>query len=391
MTLAVVGQQQSGLSRGGDIRRLTTLAIAGLPAMFDRGRNLFCYRVQHNGRRLVMEGVSHRYTIMTLLGLQEFTKSGGTHPFDTEAILASLTADMTWVKGIGDLGLLLWLVASVFPHHIQRLRPVLDPDTALKRYPARNGTMEWAWFLTGCAQLAISSGGAPPDASAAAGMAYEKLVANQGECGAFGHQSRLSSLSGILRGHVGSFADQVYPILAMTHMARAYNVTEPLVRAEACANVICKAQGDLGQWWWHYHSENGKVIGRYPVYSVHQHGMGPMALFALQEVSNRDYSESIYRGLGWINRTNELDTDLRDSAEQLVWRCILPRKLLTVVEDLAGLSGLNSAKIGPGKLTILRECRPYELGWLLYALAGRERTQDRSVPSADRPACSRES
>jgi hypothetical protein len=202
--------------------------------------------------------------------------------------------------------------------------------------------------------------------------AYRELVANQGISGAFRHQSSQGTVTGWLRGRVGTFADQVYPIYALSRMAQAYGMNEPLSRALNCADVICGAQGPLGQWWWHYDSEKGSVLGRYPVYSVHQHAMGPMALLALQEVSKRDYSDAIYHGLEWIEHKNELGCDMKDEAAKLVWRCIRPTpQLLTYTEDAAAFLGVRSWQIGRFNLTVLRECRPYELGWLLYAFAGR--------------------
>jgi hypothetical protein len=355
-------------------RHLVTLASAGLPAMLDDERGLFCMRLRSSGTGLVREGISHRYTIMTLLGLHELVKLGEPQPFDMEAIFSALTSSTDWITNIGDLGLLTWLVASVFPHHLGRFSSLLNPKFALGRYSNGNqATMELAWFLTGCAQLTLVGEGNRSHTAAVARIAFEKLVENQGASGAFGHGCSKNSLAGLVRGNVGSFADQVYPIIAFSHMAKAYGMDEPLARAAACADVICNAQGKLGQWWWHYDSKTGKVLSRYPVYSVHQHAMGPMALFALAGVSGRDYSEPIYRGLSWISRSNELGIDLKDETAQLVWRCIRPASnFLMRVEDLAGLSGLQAIPIGPRNLTTLHECRPYELGWLLYAFAGRD-------------------
>ena len=198
--------------------------------------------------------------------------------------------------------------------------------------------------LGGRSHVAIAAKGELPDNTDIAMAAYRELVTNQGPSGGFGHQSREGTLKGWLRGRVGTFADQAYPIYALSRMAQAYDMDESLSRALRCADVICSAQGSLGQWWWHYDSEKGSVLGRYPVYSVHQHAMGPMALFALQDVSKRDYSEPIYRGLEWIEHKNELGCDMRDGEAKLVWRCIRPTPpLLTYTEDAAAFLG-----IGPG-------------------------------------------
>ncbi len=355
-----------------NIRDLSSLAAAGLPAMFDAAQSLFCFRVRQVGATLTREGISHRYTMMTLLGMHRQMGHGAAVPIDTESVFQSLTAKTDWIENIGDVGLLLWLSAEAFPQYLERLYRVLDPGSALERYQSRRETMHLAWFLAGCSHVAMAAKSELPNTIDTALAAYRELVANQGISGAFRHQSSQGTVTGWLRGRVGTFADQVYPIYALSRMAQAYGMNEPLSRALNCADVICGAQGPLGQWWWHYDSEKGSVLGRYPVYSVHQHAMGPMALLALQEVSKRDYSDAIYHGLEWIEHKNELGCDMKDEAAKLVWRCIRPTpQLLTYTEDAAAFLGVRSWQIGRFNLTVLRECRPYELGWLLYAFAGR--------------------
>ena len=48
----------------------------------------------------------------------------------------------------------------------------------------------------------------------------------------------------------------------------------------------------MGEWPWHYDSVTGRVVSRYPVFSVHQHAMGPMMLFAASEATGVDFSRS---------------------------------------------------------------------------------------------------
>src|SRR5262249_20345113 len=140
-----------------------------------------------------------------------------------------------------------------------------------------------------------------------------------------GHLGRSVSWSGWLRGSIGSFADQVYPIYAMTRLAQACDTQEPLARALDCAHAICHAQGPLGQWWWHYHARRGHVVRRYPVFTVHQDGMAPMALFALGQATGQNFSRHIYKGLQWDFGNNELAQDMRDESTNLIWRSIFPK------------------------------------------------------------------
>src|SRR5262249_50074264 len=146
----------------------------------------------------------------------------------------------------------------------------------------------------------------------------------------FGHLARRGTVTGLFRGAVGSFADQVYPIYAFSKCSIAFGNESARNAAIECASAIGKAQGPLGQWWWHYDASSGQVVQRYPVYSVHQHAMGPMALIALKTAAQRNFSEAIFKGLNWIFGANELHTSMCDDDSSVIWRAIQPRSKLTL-------------------------------------------------------------
>jgi hypothetical protein len=204
------------------------------------------------------------------------------------------------------------------------------------------------------------------DLESLARATYRLVRANQGPYGLFGHMAKWHSMAGVVRGRVGSFADQVYPTLAMAHFARTFGHEEACESALRCARAICSLQGSLGQWWWHYDSVTGRVVEHYPVYSVHQHGMAPMALLALPETCAADFDTHIQNGLRWIGGANELGLDLQDSDAGVAWRCI---QMVKPNPYAAGIRALMRKGSSSGPLQILYECRPYELGWLLYAFA----------------------
>ena len=84
-----------------------------------------------------------------------------------------------------------------------------------------------------------------------------------------------------LRGHVSCFADFVYPIQALSYYHQATRDARAAEVAISCAERMCQMQGPEGQWWWHFDIRAGRLVEGYPVYSVHQDSMAPMALFAL--------------------------------------------------------------------------------------------------------------
>lgn len=351
---------------------LCALALRGLVPMFDHDRALFCHRLVRANQGVVRIGLSERYTIMTLLGLRKYELAGRRVPFDTNAMYHSFIRNTSWIRSIGDLGLQIWLTATFEPGQLVVRFPSKSLKEALCRYPdARRGaTMELSWYLSGLAHAGLACPALIPDLRDAAVVAYNRLVQNQGESGLFGHLNTNKSVGGIIRGRIGSFADQIYPVYAFSKLTQCFQMEEPLHYAVKCASTLCKTQGPLGQWWWLYESRTGKVMSRYPVYSVHQQGMAPMGFLALERVSGLNFNEPIDRGLAWIYGKNELQTDLRDHLQNVIWRCIRHKnggqKFVTVFRNSIGLPSENSSV---QDLEILFEDWPYELGWLLYAFS----------------------
>lgn len=374
MTNRQIAQIGSGCPTNLDVGQLCELAAKGLVPMLDSEHQLFCYRFNQVQNRLVREGLSHRYTIMALLGLQQHEAAGFHSPIEFRRLSNKLLQDTAWINNIGDVGLLIWLCASVSPERLKETCSRLDLPTALARFPEAREvrTTELAWFLSGLSHALLSSSTQLSGLTDSAMSTFRLLKENQGKQGIFGHLATNKSLAGVMRGQIGSFADQVYPIYALTRFAQACDTPEALEMAQVCADAICRVQGPLGQWWWHYDSSTGKVVEKYPVYSVHQDGMAPLALFALEDATGLDFSESIYRGLNWITGRNELHYDLRDASAGVIWRSLCQgHKYKIFLSRALGFLGSSENDACADDLKVLFECRPYHLGWLLYAFSGR--------------------
>lgn len=355
--------------------QLVALALKGLGSMYDPEKGLFCHRLQKTPKGLVRTGISHRYTMMALIGLLRVRAAGLQSPIDIDATIDRLFEDTTWLDNVGDLGLMLWLCAATSRQRLDQFCSVFDLTGALKRFrdARRRLTMELSWFLTGLAHACKERESA--DLEALAKETYELVQGNQGHHGLFGHMAKWRSLAGVVRGHIGSFADQVYPIVAMAWYSQVFDLQGARDSALRCANAICRLQGPLGQWWWHYDSVTGRVVEHYPVYSVHQHGMAPMALLVLQEIFGADFEAPILNGLRWISGENELHQDLEDKDDGVAWRCVKPARSISYAATIQALLGKEPSR---GSLHVLYECRPYELGWLLYAFANQNGASQRT-------------
>jgi hypothetical protein len=97
------------------IQELNSLAVKGLMPMLDPENQLFCERLKRTRQGMKREGLSPRYTLMTLMGLRKGEEFGLRNPFDSKSILEGLLNNTTWLENLGDLGLLLWICALMAP------------------------------------------------------------------------------------------------------------------------------------------------------------------------------------------------------------------------------------------------------------------------------------
>jgi hypothetical protein len=348
---------------------LVTAACRALPAMYQPDRQTFVQTVRPNGTSgLRQEGENLRYAAIVALGAawldvrrQRDVLAGATAA-DLAAVVARRGADEA---DLGAAALAAWARAEVGGDAPGALFGRLV--RAVRRSDALP-TIDYAWTLT--ALLAARHIG---DFGAAAEQAAERLLAAQGPSGIFPHALPPETLNRF-RAHVGSYADQVYPIQALARYHVATGDPRALDAANRCAARIVDLQGRSGQWWWHYDVRTGTVVEDYPIYSVHQHAMGPMTLFDLLDAGGQDHRQAIGLGVSWLRHHPETDQTLLDDHTGAIWRKIgrrEPRKLVrsvrsatTAMHPGSRLSWLDQI-FAPGRIDY--ECRPYELGWLLYA------------------------
>ena len=351
-------------------QNIIELAVRGLENMYVPEKNLFCTRAKRTEQGVLKEGLSYRYTVISTLGLHQYETQGGKSPINIQVTLSFLIKRASEICYIGDLGLLLWLCALAFPEQLPQLYSYINQDNVLVRYrdAYKGQTTELAWFLAGLSHAVLACNPAPIMLKRLAAETYKLLLKNYGDKGIFGHMHK-NTINGLTRARIGSFADQIYPIYAFSIFANAFNNEEASNIALECANAICRLQGPLGQWWWHYDAFTGEVIGQYPVYATHQDGMAPMALFTIGEITGQDFSHSIYRGLEWINRKNELDFEFIDTSRNVIWRSIYKSKHKIPSDEILALLRINNRNTDRRRLKINWECRPYHLGWILYAFS----------------------
>lgn len=318
------------------------------------------------GWTLRTAGRSVRYAAIVALGLlrvgepEQRTVLGGQTAAD---LVGQLAKRLDEVSNTGDVALICWAAAeaghSELPHALARLGQ-------LDRGQAPLDVVSASWVVS-----ALVAARPHADVEEQLAAARQRLLGTRGGT-SYPH---LTASGPWYRAHVGSFADQVYPIQALARLHASAADPEALAVANAVAKAICDAQGPAGQWWWHYDSRTGAVVEGYPVYTVHQHAMAPMALLDLADAGGDAHLAEICRGLRWLAAPPEAPANgvalvLEDPP--ITWRKIARddhRKLVrgvraasTRLHPRSRLAVLDRM-YPPGAVDY--ECRPYELGWLL--------------------------
>uniref|UniRef100_A0AAU2JXM5 N-acylglucosamine 2-epimerase n=1 Tax=Streptomyces sp. NBC_00049 TaxID=2903617 RepID=A0AAU2JXM5_9ACTN len=364
--------------------RLLALAEAGLPAMYLPDAETFVFtrvgRISPDGTRSLEDrGTSTRYAAITALGARFLPEDRQRALFDgrtAEEFTGLLVERLPGVVNLGDAALIAWAAAETGHAKLSdALARVAELDV-----PGRpQYTVEAAWVLS-----ALAAARATVDVEGRIPAARDRLLgARVGDGPLFAHATA-PGLVPDYRSHVACFADQTYPLQALARLHAGGADPQALAAADACAARICALQGDGGQWWWHYDARRGTVVEGYPVYSVHQHAMAPTALFDLAEAGGTDFGAEIRRGLRWMTDVPELAGPTGTPREPVIhealgvtWRKVYRGDPKKAVRAARGLTTrvIPGARLAPldrifRPLSVDRECRPYEFGWMLFAWLG---------------------
>ncbi len=351
------------------VEHLRALAVRSLARMYRPDRRLFAFRICRREEGDVVEGLSRRYTASVLVGLAREPAEvcsgilAGQQPQD---VCERLVDDVVGWSELGEVALTLWAARRLgTPKAAKVLEHLRGMDPAGRACP----TVELSWSLTAL----TAEGSDVTDDTLAASIAKRLLTSFAYGADVFPHWP-VRPRQSVLRPHVTSFVDQIYPIQALSYYYSLTGDAEAIDAARRCAAHICKYQGLAGQWWWHYDVRTGKVVEGYPVFAVHQDAAAPMALFALQDACGVNYGAEIERGLAWLARAPETNASLVDHEAGLIWRKVRRHEFRRWSRGAQALVSRLHPRFRVPWLDLIApphavdyECRPYHMGWLLYA------------------------
>ena len=167
---------------------------------------------------------------------------------------------------------------------------------------------------------------------------------------------------------------ETYLTLACYACGELLNDARPIEIANACTRKLIALQGPNGEWPWFFDAARGLVVDFYEVYSVHQCGMAPAFLERAEQHGVLEARSAIIEGFNWILGQNQLAMPMLVSDLHLTIRSQLRKgelnsKKWRVLRALGNsVLGREAGLIDPAGLEVRRECRSYELGWILMVI-----------------------
>jgi hypothetical protein len=362
------------------MKQLADVALRALPQMYDEGSGLFSHKAVLDGDRLVNQRPNAYYSAASMVGILSQDVVAPEQVVPVGRALDALQAACDGDHGAPLLGTTLWAGAISGDARAARLVDVLRDSLAVEA--AESAAL--GQVLRG---LTAGAEAFPEVRDRALGLAgrcaTELLDRHSARSRVFRAMPRRpSGLRTLLGARITSFASQVYPLLGLASLCALRGEAPPPALRQT-AEHLAEAQGPQGQWYWLYAPSDATVLEGYPVYSVHQDGMAFMGLVPVERLGEGSYAEPLALGLEWLYDDNELSTPLVSEEPPFICRNIQrvgsdadapfgishANFYRTVARSLHPGSVSDQTMVVPEELEMLRECRSYHLGWLLYAYA----------------------
>lgn len=349
---------------------------------WDPQRALFSYSSSITERGFVND-FDHpqvmRYTINSLLGLQEAVQAGETVESYPQMLDAFIAKNVTFLDNWADRGLLLVLLTREKERGTDVARLLHEISGSLERDDPKLDLQGLAWMLWGAS------------AAARAGVyGAEEIARKLFSRLHFRYLDRDSLLARHslqrYRRDLVSFGGTVYYLRALHEYATFTADEYAFTLFDHGVQRVMALQGPQGEWPWMLSVGRASVIDPYPVFSVHQDSMAMLFLLPAYDRGVPGAAGAIARSCRWVHGENELSIDLVKTDPFFISRSIQrvesnPR-LRRYLRQFRKHQGWQRA--GRDGVEVNPECRSYHIGWILFAWASRQDLLEASLRTTEK-------
>jgi len=312
---------------------------------------------------------SLRAGAIVLLGLLRADEVGLEHPFSTGALRTRVLGDLAGPDaGPGELGLALWAESRAdggAVNEITGLVPGKMPK-GFDRIPLKG----LAWLVSGLTEASTRVGGGPELDKLLEG-AEAALLARAVSATGF-----MSDLHHRIGGGLTPISGQFHALTALCQLERAGRSQAAGESSRALVSALLDVQREDGSWPGIVDPIRGEAAALYPVFTVTQVALAPIALRLCRETGlPGELDAAADAGISWAGGSNRLGFDLVHENEARLDRGIMPRrKPGAVSRSFTSAARRLRGRLpepDPSDLILDPEVSSEDLGWVLEAWAGR--------------------
>jgi hypothetical protein len=351
-------------------------SIRFLEAAWDERRALFSYSTSLVDGSYVQDfghPATVRYTVNSLLGLQRAQlRDPRADPFLAAAdslLDRFLSVHGPTLPNFGDTGLLTAALATRGDSEGAKAQIDHLAELAASGVEQHLVLQELAWGLWGlCAAARTETPGAEAEARALFATLRRRFLDSDS---LFARHN-----TNPLRRHVVSFGATAYFLRALHEYAETFHDEYADALFRHGVERTLALQGPLGQWPWMIGVSSAQAVDPYPVFSVHQDSMSMLFLLPAIDRGVEGVERAIDLSLSWLTGRNELGLSMIVPEPFFVFRSFERAARLQKPTRYARtvwhtLLRTSSGYLGPAGLRVNRECRSYQLGWVLFVWSGR--------------------
>ncbi len=306
---------------------------------------------------------------IVLLGLLRSDEVGLSHPFSTGALRTRVLGSLAGADaGPGELGLALWAESRADGGAVGEITALLSEKLpkGFDRMPLKG----LAWLVSGLTEASTRVGGGP-ELDSLLDRAEEALLARS-----VSGTGLIDDRHHRIGGGMTPVSGQFHALTALCQLERAERVGGAAVAAGALLSSLLALQRVDGSWPGIVDPARGEAAALYPVFTVTQVALAPIALRLCRETGHQgDIDSASARGIGWASGDNQLGFDLVHEEEARLDRAIKPRRQQGAVSRgfSTATRRLRGHLLEPdgSDLILDPEVSSEDLGWVLEAWAGR--------------------
>lgn len=312
---------------------------------------------------------SLRAGAIVLLGLLRADEEGLEHPFSTGALRTRVLGDLAGPDaGPGELGLALWAESRADGGAVNEITGLIAGKLGkgFERMPLKR----LSWLVSGLTEASTRVGGGPQLDSLleqAEGALVARSVAATGFMSDHHHR---------IGGGMTPVSGQFHALTALCQLERAGRGGATGDSARGLLSALLKVQREDGSWPGIVDPMRGEAAALYPVFTVTQVALAPIALRISRETGLPGEIESASSaGIDWANGRNRLGFDLVHENEARLDRGIMPKRRPGAVSRsfTSAARRLRGRLPEPDRSDLILDpdLSSEDLGWVLEAWAGR--------------------